>query len=71
VLPEDRLTYRTLTATIEQILGSKEEQAYLSKAIAKFAVPDAAERLAKLILEHATADGERKEETDDANEPEA
>ncbi len=56
VLPEDRLTYRSLTALVDQILGSPEEAAYLSKAIGEFAVPDAADRLAKVIMEHARLD---------------
>ncbi len=69
VLPEDRLTYRSLTALIDQVLGSSEEMAYLSKAIHEFAVTDGAERLAKLILDNATPD-EAEPEVDEQPETE-
>jgi UDP-N-acetylglucosamine--N-acetylmuramyl-(pentapeptide) pyrophosphoryl-undecaprenol N-acetylglucosamine transferase len=62
MITDDKLTYRSLTTVIQQILGSEEEQAYLSKAIKEFAVPDAADRLAKIILEHAQPDEVEKTE---------
>lgn len=53
VLPQGRLSAPALIAQLEQVLSSESEQEYLSHAIAGFAVPDAPERLAKLIVEKA------------------
>lgn len=53
VITQSRLTPETLTSQLEQILDSEQEQRYLSQAIARLAVPDAATKLAQLILRWA------------------
>lgn len=56
VLDERRLTPEMLAAQLLSLLKAKEERARLSEAIGAFAVMDAPERLARLII--ATANGE-------------
>jgi UDP-N-acetylglucosamine--N-acetylmuramyl-(pentapeptide) pyrophosphoryl-undecaprenol N-acetylglucosamine transferase len=62
VLPQERLTKHTLLSQIQQILESDKEQELLSKAIHEYAVPDAATRLAELIMAHALVHEEEPEE---------
>jgi UDP-N-acetylglucosamine--N-acetylmuramyl-(pentapeptide) pyrophosphoryl-undecaprenol N-acetylglucosamine transferase len=59
VLEEPTLTTQRLVGELKQILGSETEQASLSKAIAKFATPDAPRDLAKAIM----AAGEGRDRT--------
>lgn len=53
VIPQARLNPQSLTAQVDQILGSEAEQAALSKAIADYELADADQQLAKLILASA------------------
>jgi UDP-N-acetylglucosamine--N-acetylmuramyl-(pentapeptide) pyrophosphoryl-undecaprenol N-acetylglucosamine transferase len=53
VLDERRLTPAGLVAAVRNLFGSETEQARLSKGIASFAKPDAANELAQLILSSA------------------
>ncbi len=56
VITEDRLTTQTLIREVDHLLESEAERSYLSKQIGEFAVPDADERLAKVILAAARVD---------------
>lgn len=53
VIQEEKLSPAALIREINTILGSEMEQKRLSEAIARLAVPDASQRLAKLILKTA------------------
>jgi UDP-N-acetylglucosamine--N-acetylmuramyl-(pentapeptide) pyrophosphoryl-undecaprenol N-acetylglucosamine transferase len=54
VIQEERLNHRTLIREIEHVLGSEQEQRLLKEGIGKLAMPDAARKLAKLIVDCAT-----------------
>lgn len=64
VIPEPRLTPARIVSEVKLLTEDEAERARLSEHIADFAVDDAAERLAKLIL---TA-GEKRESKDDAGQ---
>ncbi len=65
VIQQDRLTKSALIAQVDQILGSEKEQSMLTEAIKAFAVTDADQRLADLILENVPS--RPVEETDDGS----
>ncbi len=53
ILDERRLTPAGMVSAVRNLFGSEEEQARLSKGIATFAKPDAAQELAQLIVSAA------------------
>lgn len=62
VIQEEKLSSSSLVHEIDFVMNSAEEQARLTAAIKQFAVPDAAERLARLILNSARAEPAKVEE---------
>jgi len=60
VLDGSKLTPASLVGEVKRLVGDSEEQERLSRAIRQFAVPDAPERLAEVILAAGRA-GERGE----------
>lgn len=54
VIQEEKLSARVLVGEIRHTLGSEQEMRLLKQGIGKLAMPDAAEKLAKLIIDCAT-----------------
>jgi UDP-N-acetylglucosamine--N-acetylmuramyl-(pentapeptide) pyrophosphoryl-undecaprenol N-acetylglucosamine transferase len=67
VLPQDRLSKHSLISQVDQILESDKEQEALARAIAGFALPDAADKLASLILRSAP-ERTKTEQNDEASD---
>ncbi len=57
VLNERTLTPEQLVKQVDDLLSSPEKRERMGKALGRFAIPDAPERLARLILETAAAGG--------------
>lgn len=64
IITEDRLNPPTLIREVGLVVESEKERDDLAKKIGEFAVPDADERLAKVIIESAREPEKEKEEPD-------